>query len=131
LEGFDLIRYNYFNQVDPPAPFVTLILRNAATGAEMRKVPAQLDSGAYRTVLPVWVAEALGLVPLGPLFVQGLGGAAMSVPVYAVLLGVHDLPTQLIEVLAHVDEPYVLLVRDVLNGLRLLLDGPNLKLEIG
>ena len=49
---------------------------------------------------------------------------------YAALLGVHTLPQRLIEVVAHPDESWVLLGRDVLNGLRLVLDGPQLALEI-
>ena len=51
-------------------------------------------------------------------------------PSYAVLLGVHTLAERLIEVIAHAEESWVLLGRDVLNSLRIVLDGPRLVLEI-
>ena len=51
--------------------------------------------------------------------------------VYAVLLGLHDLPTRPFKVAAHTEESWILLGRDVLNAYRVLLDGPQLALEIG
>jgi hypothetical protein len=39
-----LIRYTYNTQVNPPAPFVLITLRNPAGGAEVRDVPAQIDT---------------------------------------------------------------------------------------
>ena len=42
----------------------------------------------------------------------------------------HDSPPRVIRVVASRDEPYVLLGRDVLNGHRVILDGPRLHLEI-
>ena len=55
----------------------------------------------------------------------------MSLATYAVFLGVHDRPLQLIKVVAAADEAWILLGRDVLNAFRLLLDGPQLVSEIG
>ncbi len=52
-------------------------------------------------------------------------------PSYPVQLKVHNLPVQMIEVVASAGETWVLLGRDVLNAHRLLLDGPQLFLEIG
>jgi hypothetical protein len=37
---------------------------------------------------------------------------------------------RLVKVLASLEEPYVLLGRDVLNHFRITLDGPNLVLDI-
>ena len=126
-----MTHYVYNSELEPPAPFVPVLLRNAVTGAERNDLTAQLDTGACRTVLPLSVAESLDLVPLGPVTVTGFGGSAIEVPVYAVLLGIDSLPSHLIEVLAHPDEPWVLIGRDILNNYRLVLDGPARKLEIG
>ena len=52
-------------------------------------------------------------------------------PVFVVTLAIQGLPGRLIRVVAHPDEPYVLLGRDVLNAHRIVLDGPNLRLEVG
>jgi hypothetical protein len=50
---------------------------------------------------------------------------------FLVQLGLRQSTPRVIRVVASRDEPYVLLGRDVLNGYRLLLDGPRLRLEIG
>jgi hypothetical protein len=46
-------------------------------------------------------------------------------------MAVHNLPVQLVEVVASPGESWVLLGRDILNAHRALLDGPQLFLEIG
>jgi hypothetical protein len=126
-----VIRYSYHPQFQPPAPFVNVILRNPATGDELRDVPAQVDSAADRTVLPDTVAKSLRLPQVGIMRFGGFGGVIHTLPVYAVLLGIHDLPAQPFKVTAHAEESWVLLGRDVLNAHRLLLDGPQLGVEIG
>ena len=125
-----MISYTYSTQIFPPAPFVLLTLRNPVTGDVLSGVPAQIDSAADRTVLPSSIAEAMDLEPLGNVQIGGFGGTITAMPTYAVLLGVHTLPERLIEVIAHAEESWVLLGRDVLNGLRIVLDGPRSVLEI-
>jgi hypothetical protein len=51
-------------------------------------------------------------------------------PTYRLELSIRDCPAVLIEVLAHPEEPFLLLGRDVLNRHRVVLDGPSLALEI-
>lgn len=66
-----MIRYNYLTQLQPPAPFVYVTLRNPVTGAEKRDVPAQLDCAADRSVLPESEATALGLPQMGTISTSG------------------------------------------------------------
>ncbi|HLN31496.1 MAG TPA: hypothetical protein VK395_27390 [Gemmataceae bacterium] len=126
-----MIRYAFLAQLDPPAPFVNVVVRNLATGAELRDLPAQLDTAADRTVLPESLVGLLGLPQVGTLKLGGFGGATFTLPVYPILLGLHDLPAQPFKVAAHAEESWILLGRDVLNSFRVLLDGPQLALEIG
>ncbi len=126
-----MIRYAYLAQFQPPAPFVNIGLRNPASGTELRDQPAQVDTAADRTVLPDSLVKSLGLPQVGTIKLGGFGGVTYTLPVYAVLLGLHDLPPQLFKVAAHTQETWVLLGRDVINGLRTVLDGPQLALEIG
>jgi predicted aspartyl protease len=126
-----VIRYSYNTQVKPPAPFVFLTLRNPADGTEQTNVPAQIDLGADQTVLPETVVQSLNLPQMGTMTVGGLGGFTYTLPTYAVLLSIHDLPSQPVKVIGAANEPWVLLGRDVVNGHRLVLDGPQLALEIG
>ncbi len=126
-----MIRYSYNRQLVPPAPFIHVAVRCIETGREIGQSPAQLDTAADRTVLPESFVESLGLLPLDELPIEGFGGQVLLLPTYRVQIGIHDLPPVMIEVIAHTAEPFVLLGRDVLNHLRVLLDGPQGLLEIG
>ena len=96
----------------------------------MRNVPAQLDSAADRTILPESVVKSLSLPQVGTVKLGGFGGVTYTLPTYAVLLGLHDMPIKAFKFAAHMGESWVLLGRDVLNSYRILLDGPELALEI-
>jgi hypothetical protein len=126
-----MIRYAFLSQLEPPAPFVNVVLRNPASGAELRDLPAQLDTAADRTVLPESLVKSLALPQVGIMKIGGFGGVTYTLATYAVLLGLHDLPAQPFKVAAHAQESWILLGRDVLNSYRVLLDGPQLALEIG
>jgi hypothetical protein len=126
-----VIRYGYVQQLQPPAPFVQVRLRNPVSGDELNDVPAQLDTAADRTLIPETLVETLALPQLGTLMIGGVGGVQQAMPTYPLLLAVHNLPPQTIEVVASPGESWVLLGRDVLNVYRVLLDGPQLATEIG
>ncbi|MBM4068355.1 MAG: hypothetical protein FJ271_05355 [Planctomycetes bacterium] len=129
MESNPVIRYNYNAQINPPAPFVLVTLKNVLTGAEAANLPAQLDCAADRTLLSR-VVEALGLPTIGSIQIGGVGGTIAEMLVYAVRLSLHDLPERDVEVVAHLDESWILLGRDVLNFHRIVLDGPRLALEL-
>lgn len=126
-----MIRYRYNTQLQPPAPFVHLLLRNPADGSELLAVPAQIDTAADRTVLPQSLVKNLGLAQIGTMLIGGLGGITYTLPTYVVMVGIHDLAVQPIKVVASADEEWPLLGRDILNSVRLTLDGPQSVLEIG
>lgn len=125
-----MIRYRYNAQKQPPAPFVLVTVGNPLTGAEVRDIPAQIDTGADCTLVPSGVIATLGLKYSGSSTVAGVGGKVEEMRLYPAAIGNHHMPPQTMEVVAHPGEPWVLLGRDVLNGHRLLLDGPGLVLEI-
>lgn len=126
-----MIRYGYQSQLQPPAPFVYVTLRNPVTGVEEQDVPAQLDTAADRSLLPDSLVQALALPQIGTIKIGGVGGVTQTMPCYPVQVAIHNLAAQLIEVVASAGEPWMLLGRDLLNAHRLLLDGPQLFLEIG
>lgn len=125
-----MTRYSYNRQVDPPAPFIHVALRSPATGESVDGLPAQIDTAADRTVIPGTLVERLGLVPLDELPVAGFGGQVFLLATYLVELTIRNASPLAVEVLAHPAEPYVLLGRDILNHFRLILDGPELILDI-
>ncbi len=76
-----MIRYNYSDQINPPAPFIFVTMRCDETGREIR-LPGQIDTVADRTVLPESLVSELGLVPLDELPVAGFGGQVFLLPTY-------------------------------------------------
>jgi predicted aspartyl protease len=125
-----MIRYAYNRQVTPPAPFVHVSVRCPETGQAVTDLPSLIDTAADRSVIPGRLVEELGLIPLDELPVCGFGGNSRLVLSYLVELTIRDLPPHLVEVLAHPEEPHVLLGRDIMNQHRIILDGPGLALEI-
>ena len=82
-------------------------------------------------MIPGTLVQALSLPQLGILTIGGLGGLHQRLPTYPLCLAIHNLPSQTIEVVASGGESWILLGRDVLNAHRVVLDGPQLALEIG
>ena len=75
-----MIRYRYNRQVTPPAPFVNVTIRAPISGAEASNRPAQLDTAAYRTVIPSDLVRELSLDKLDEISVTALGGHRISLP---------------------------------------------------
>jgi hypothetical protein len=101
------------------------------TGRHAANVPAQLDIAADRTVLPGRIVRDLGLVEDGRSRFQGFAGEVVELPVFLADVQIHDLPPVPVRAALGEHEPYILLGRDVLNLYRIVLDGPQLALEIG
>ncbi|NUQ61116.1 MAG: hypothetical protein HUU20_01425 [Pirellulales bacterium] len=129
-----MICYSYNQQVTRPAPFVHVTIQPPGGGASVPDLPALLDTAADTaadmTVIPARVAEQLQLVPLDEVPIGGFDGRISWVPTYLVQLTLRVSDPVVIRIIASRDEPYVLLGREVLNGHRILLDGPRLRLEL-
>jgi hypothetical protein len=126
-----MIRYRYATGLTPPAPVVNVTIVCPATGRRLGTQPAQIDTGADRSVIPAEIVANLGLVEDGRLQFQGFTGKVVELPVFLVNIHVHDLPAVTVRAVIGENEPFILLGRDVLNSHRLVLDGPALALEIG
>jgi len=125
-----MIRYSYNRQVTPPAPFVHVTLRRPDGTGDLSDWPAQLDTGADRSVIPRRVADELGLTQLREVSVARLGGDGMPMPTFLIQATIRQMRPLTVEMLASPGEPYVLLGRDVLNHYRIVLDGPQLAFEL-
>jgi hypothetical protein len=87
-----MIRYSFNSQIKPPAPFVNVVLRHPLSGEEIRDVPAQLDTAADRTLLPMALVKSLELPAIGSIGMGGVGGMVIQMTLFVVLLGIHTLP---------------------------------------
>ena len=126
-----MIRYQYLAQIRPPAPFIYVAIRNPITGAAQLDVTAQRDTAADRTVIPASLVTSLVLPQIGAIAIGGVGGIVLSMPSYPIEVSIHQLGVVNVEVVASSEENWILLGRDVLNTLRVLLDGPQLAVELG
>lgn len=123
-------RYRYNQQVYPPAPFVYVALLRPTGDQSIPGVPAQLDTAADRTVIPLRFVEELRLIPLDEMTVIGFGGNTVKVRTFSVGLSLRGGEAVTLEVFGTGNEPHILLGRDTLNRYRILFDGPQLILEI-
>jgi hypothetical protein len=82
-------------------------------------------------VLPGRTVAALGLVEDGRVQFQGFAGGVVELPVFLVDVHVHDLPAVTVRAVLGEHKPLILLGRDILNSIRLVLDGPLQILELG
>jgi Retroviral aspartyl protease. len=123
-------RYRYNQQVEPPAPFALITLLRPLGDDAITDLPAQLDTAADRTVVPSHFVEEFGLIPLDEVPVLGFGGIITKVRTCLVRLSLRSKEPVALKVFVSGTEPHILLGRDILNGYRVLLDGPRLILEI-
>src|SRR5271168_2300556 len=106
-----MIRFRYVDQSPFPAPYVYVSVRSVDTQQEVRDIPAQIDPGADRTILPTALVPQLGLVQRGSLALAGFAGEMVYYPTYYVDIAIRSLPFVRARVVAHEGEPYVLLGR--------------------
>jgi len=121
-----VIRYQYNRQVDPPGPFVHVNIKRLDASGAFATVPALVDSGADKTVVPQSLIEELALAQAGLVEAAGLNQIGVLMPVYVVQIGIRDTSPVVVEVIGALGEQHVLLGRDVLNRHRVTLDGPQL-----
>ena len=122
--------FNYAAEV-PPAPYALVTLAQLDESVSVVDLPAKVDSGAAQTVVPTPIVARLGLDEVARHEFEGLGGQRVMLAIFRLLLPIRGCPTVELNVAASDGEPYILLGRDVLNQFRIVLDGPNGKLEIG
>lgn len=120
----------YYSGMVPPAPLVQVTLA-APGGTELLSgLNAQLDTGAFKSVIPKSAVDQLELNPVRELMVEGLNGVVSALTTYLIELTIKDLSPIVVEALASDGEPRVLLGREVLNKYTITLDGPALKLIV-
>lgn len=123
-----LYRYNALRRV--PAPILNIKLRNPITGRELQKL-GKIDSGADLSVIPLDTVEELKLEQRGTERVGAYDRhlPPKEVPAYYVDAEIADFlfrRTRVIEAL----RGDVLIGRNVINKLRVVLDGKKLLFEI-
>lgn len=113
----------------PPAPVVPVVFVVLPHEAKSAEVSALLDTGADVTIVPKRLLQSVGARPLDFLRIRSYIGEQRSVRSYAVDVIVNGITLPGIEIIGD-DVPEPLRGRDVLNRLRIVLDGPPQKIEV-
>ena len=111
---------------EPPAPVAYITLRNPATGVLLSDVPMLIDTGADATLLPSNAVGQLGIsVEDSDFEVQVFDGEIKRLKIAK--LELYFLGKKFAGEYLLVDRPIGILGRNILNHIKLLLDGPHSK----
>lgn len=113
---------------DPPAPIVTVKVRDPATGA-VAECQAQIDTGSFMSALPESMAQDLGLEPHGRVMARGVDAQVIELSTYIVTLIIEGHVIIDTEVGA-LEREDILLGRDVLRHFILTLNGKTETFEL-
>jgi len=113
----------------PPAPYLDIQVAPAGEIDRSISCRAKLDSGASLTVIPLALADDLELLVTDYVDVRAYDGHITTRPIYEVdiIIGSRVFSNVLVTSSHRMN---VLLGRDVMNRLRLVLDGPRQRLEV-
>lgn len=121
--------WQYNQQIEPPAPFLDLIVHHPQASSESRTVAAKLDTGADVSAIPQQIAEELALIPVRTIVVEGYDGTKTTIDTYIVIVQIGKTRFRNVEVILIPDD-HALLGRDLLNFFYTKLNGPALTLEL-
>lgn len=124
-----MIRVRYIPTARSAEPVVDVLLGHPDGPPAAWGIPALLDSAADRSVIPLHVADALGLPYAGTTEVEVAGGTVVEFLIYEASIRIDGVMDFILEVVA-ADEPRVLLGRDVLNAVHTHLDWPGRMLTL-
>lgn len=118
-------RFPYDSAYDPPAPSCPIVL-STATGDSSLPLTAIIDSGADATIVPLHHLKVLGAKRAFAASLRSQWGERRKVFLYFVDVRIAQLTLPGVYVVGDEQGNEVVLGRNVLNRLRLLLDGPAL-----
>jgi hypothetical protein len=119
----------YDHNHQPPAPVLDVTIANAANRRRRRSLSALIDTGSDITAIPEPLVSVLQLYPIGRLQLESVNATTSVVLTYTVQITIGELSIPRLEViLTGLD--FVVVGRDVLNGVYLLLNGPEQSFDL-
>lgn len=116
--------YRYDASFDPPAPVVPVQIGTPLSSSAAVTISAFVDSGADTTAIPATVTRQLQMRRADVARLKGFDGVVRELPVFSIALALADGRQRVMRAVAW-EESYVLLGRDLLNQLKVTLDGPQ------
>jgi predicted aspartyl protease len=124
------VNYRYSRNYFPPAPVIDIALITAAESLRVGPLSALIDSGADGTIIPINYLNEIHAPPTEEMVIRSQWGESQSVMMYLVDVQIGGLTLPGIEVVGDEISDEIIVGRDILNHLRVLLDGPSEKVEV-
>ena len=67
--------WTYNQEIEPPGPFLDIIIRHPRLSAKFQTVPAKLDTGADVSAIPQRIVDELELLPMRTILIEGYDGS--------------------------------------------------------
>lgn len=116
--------FHYNSSYFPPAPFVDITIISMAELLRVGPLPAMVDSGADGTIVPQRYLDQIHAPPTVEMGLRSQWGERRRVMLYLVDIRIDEINLPAIEVVGDDATDEIILGRDVLNRLRILLNGP-------
>ena len=124
------MKYRYDSSYEPPVPSMEIWVATPERAFSIGPLHAIIDTGADATLVPLHFVEQLGIDAFDLKRLRSHWGEARTVETFLADIGVDGLRVPLVELVADARSAEVLLGRDVLNALRMTLDGPKQTVDI-
>jgi predicted aspartyl protease len=121
----------YSDRYEPPAPVLRTLISvpEGGTGSPAAEVVALCDTGADITALPLNIVVTLGFAEVDEIEIAPYEGEPTTKRVYTAVLHLPGSNPQLSRVVPF-DGEEAILGRDLLNSVRIELDGPSKTLRL-
>ncbi len=118
------MKFKYSQDYFPPVPLVKVTFITAAESLRTNPLDAIIDTGADGTIVPIAYLDEIMALPTVEMTMRSQWGERRRVLLYLVDVQVGQITLPGIEVVGDEQSDEIILGRDVLNRLRILLDGP-------
>ncbi len=124
------MKFPYNIDYFPPAPAVDIFLGKADESFKIGPLSALVDSGADGTVVPARYLGEFQAEIADRKIIRSHWGEARIVSIYLLDVGIAGVRLPAIEIVADELSVDILIGRNILNKLRVFLDGPKQTIEI-
>ena len=119
------MKYPYDASFQPAFPMVQVVLQNVEEDRRTESTPALLDTGSDGTLVPLTYLRHILAPPLANIRIRSHWGEWRTVQQFVVDVTIDNITVPSIFVVGDDQGDEIILGRDVLNRLRLTLDGPR------
>lgn len=124
------MKFPYSGNYQPAAPILEVTFISAAENRRVGPLAGIVDSGADGTLVPLRYLTAIQAPPTSEMFLRSQWGERRQTWLYLVDVQIGRLIFPGIEVVGDELSDDLVLGRDVLNRLKIVLDGPQATIEL-